>query len=163
MSIVADNDLFSNALLRSAAMLARAHELRRDGSVGGEEWDRLADESAALWSDLSDEQQGVIKELSVDLHSLAEPAKKPGPLDEKGRAKLAEVLKAKELGDWNRALQSLREMRDELEPAYLSRMRGEIWREAGEPAVAADFFRHMQSLGTDETEERETPRKSIAS
>ena len=89
--------------------------------------------------------------LSEDLYSVSEPlvgtysrATVPDPSIQQ---KLLDSTEARQNGEWDRALELLRDVRDQIAPALLGCLRGAIWLQAGNFEIAGVFFKH--AIGMD--------------
>ena len=69
----------------------------------------------------------------------------PG-VNPQAQAKLVEASEARQRGEWDLALDTLRLFGKSIAPAVLSYLRGAIWSEAGDPETAAIFFQHAARL-----------------
>jgi hypothetical protein len=57
-----------------------------------------------------------------------------------------EASAARNCGEWDRALDLLRQWRAYFDPALVSYLRGTAWLEAGDPETAALFYDHAYKL-----------------
>ena len=63
--------------------------------------------------------------------------------------KLTNAIEARQRGEWDRALELLRRLDDDVDPALLSFLRGSIWLYAGDPETALLFVEHALQLQPD--------------
>jgi hypothetical protein len=122
------------------------HELIAAGKDDSPEADALRDAADGPWEGLSEVERQRVGNLSEDLYSLVEPPPATQPMNPEAQAKLSEVLGARQRGEWDRALDLLRQWRAYIDPAQVSYLRGSIWLEAGDPETAALFFEHAHKL-----------------
>jgi tetratricopeptide (TPR) repeat protein len=132
----------SPSYLQSIRGLHRLHALALEGRDESPEADAVRDGLEQPWYLLSDIEKRRITGLSEDLYSLGEPQREVKPPNPQVQRKLIEAYKAQQEGDWDRALELLRRWGTYIEPALLAYLRGGIWREAGDYATAALFYRH---------------------
>lgn len=136
----------SPSYLRSIRGLHRLHALALEGRDETPEADAVRDGLERPWYLLSDVEKARITGLSEDLDSLGEPPRGARPMDPEAQRGLIEADEARQAGEWDRALEMLRRWGESLSPAALSRLRGRIWREAGDQETAAIFLRHAEEL-----------------
>jgi tetratricopeptide (TPR) repeat protein len=122
------------------------HLLIAEGKDDSPEADMIRDSTDAPWESLSELERRRVRNLSEDLYSLHEPVASPGPPNPIAFSKLLDALEARKQGEWDRALDLLRQWGSSVDPAMVSYVRGAIWLEAGEPATAALFFEHASKL-----------------
>ncbi len=134
------------AYLQSLRGLHRLHALTQAGQSQSPEADALRDSLEAPWDALSEAEQQRINGLSEDLYSLSDPPAEPEPPNPQATRNLIETAEARLTGEWDRALKLLRRWGRYLSPADLSFQRGCVWREAGDDATAAIYFRHAAEL-----------------
>ena len=128
----------------------RLHQLTVEGRDDSVEADAVRDSLDLPWRALAEGERMRVQGLSADLFSVSEPlAHASGEMNALAQNQLAEALEARFRGDFDLALGLLRQGCDHITPALLSYLRGEIWREAGEPDVAAVFFEHAALLDPD--------------
>src|SRR5262249_45122292 len=88
--------------------------------------------------------------ISADFYSLTrEPPKEVSPITAEVLADLDLARKARASRDFTQALELLRKHAGELPPASLAYLRGRVWLEAGEPALAVMFLRRASELDPD--------------
>jgi tetratricopeptide (TPR) repeat protein len=125
------------------------HLLIAEGKDDSPEADAIRDSTDAPWESLSEIERRRVRNLSEDLYSLHELVASPQPPDPQAVPKLFDALEASKQGDWDRALDLLRRWGSYVDPAMGSYVRGGIWLEAGDPAIAALFFEHASKLQPD--------------
>jgi tetratricopeptide (TPR) repeat protein len=108
--------------------------------------DDIRDAMSLTWPDLSQTERDRLKYLSEDLYSLGDPAKPPLAMNAQAKHKLTEAMDARQSGNWERALDLLRQWGRYLETPLLSYLRGSVWQEAGDYATATLFFRDASAL-----------------
>jgi hypothetical protein len=126
--------------------LHELHKLALQGQNDSAFADEIRDGLERIWHDLSAIEQDRIDGLSEDLYSISDPLQEPLPTNPQVQRKLIEVGEAREAGNWDLALSLLRESSRHLDPALLSKFRGEIWQAAGDEETAKLFFDHAASL-----------------
>jgi tetratricopeptide (TPR) repeat protein len=126
------------------------HRLIAEGKEDSSEADAIRDATDGPWESLSEIERRRARNLSEDLYSLHELAAVPGPPNPQTFAKLVDALEARKQGEWDRALDLLRQWGSFVDdPATVSYVRGEIWLEAGDAATAVLFFEHASKLQPD--------------
>ena len=131
------------AMVRGTCQL---HQLLAAGKDDSPEADAIRDATDSPWQALSEVERDRVRNLSEDLYSLVEPPPAALPINPQAQAKLSEAIEAKQRGEWDRALDLLRQWRAYIDPALVSNLRGSIWLEAGDAATAALFFEHASKL-----------------
>jgi tetratricopeptide (TPR) repeat protein len=132
------------------------HQLIAAGKGDSPEADAIRDATDGPWAALSEVERDRAGNLSEDLFSLTEPAPIVQPMNPEVRDKLDEALEARQLGEWDKALDLLRCWRAFIDPASLSYLRGSIWLKAGDMETAALFFKHAVKLNPDNEIYRES-------
>ncbi len=122
------------------------HQLAVAGKEDSPEADAIRDATDGPWEALSEVERKRVGNLSEDLYSLVEPCPVAPPMNPQAQAKLNEAIAAKQRGDWDTALDLLRSWQAFFDPALVSYLRGGIWLDAGDPAIAALFFEHASRL-----------------
>jgi hypothetical protein len=136
----------TSSYLHSLRGLHELHRLALQDQNDSTEADEIRDGLEQVWSDLSTIEQDRLDGLSEDLYSISDPPQEPLPSRRLVQRKLIQVGEAIEAGNWDVALNLLREVGRQVEPALLSELRGEIWQAAGDDATAKLFFDHAASL-----------------
>jgi tetratricopeptide (TPR) repeat protein len=125
------------------------HQLLAAGKDDSPEADAIRDATDRPWDALSEVERNRVGNLSEDLYSLVELPPATQPMNSQAQAKLNEAFEAKQRGEWDRALDLLRQWRAYIDPAQVSYLRGSIWLEAGDPETAALFFEHAYKCQPD--------------
>jgi hypothetical protein len=126
------------------------HQLHRAIKEG---WDETA-KGEALRERMDEPGGGLSREeitslngISADFYSLTEP---PSPdlqaITAEAKADLDSALEARKSSDFNRSLELLRKHAERVPPASLAYLRGRIWLEAGEYAIATEFLQRASEL-----------------
>src|SRR5262249_42561608 len=132
--------------LQSIQGLHRLHALAVSGKDETPEAEAVRASLERPWSGLSEAEKRRITGLSEDLYSISEPPGQVLAMTAEAQQKLVEAYEARQAGEWDRALELLRQCGPYLEPALLSYSRGSVWLEAGDFATAALFFEHALRL-----------------
>jgi tetratricopeptide (TPR) repeat protein len=99
------------------------------------------------WKGLSKLERERVSGLSKDLYEISDrPVQGPEPMNPQAQGKLSEAYEARERGEWDRALELLRQSGNYVPAPLISYLRGTIWRAAGDAATAAVFFEHASQL-----------------
>lgn len=124
------------------------HRLIEQGQDDSPEADSVRDALDAPLRVLNRTEKDRAQWLSEDLFSVSEPAASTtlNPLNPQALQELMEAIRARDTGEWDRALALLRKWRDHIPPALLSELRGSIWWSAGYSDVAAAFLQHAAEL-----------------
>jgi tetratricopeptide (TPR) repeat protein len=130
------------------------HLLIAEGKGDSPEADAIRDATDAPWESLSEIERRRVRNLSEDLYSLHEPARLDRPTNSQAQSTLVDAIEAQKQGDWDRALDLLRQCESDLDPAVVSSFRGAIWLEAGDPATAALFYEHASRLRPENENDR---------
>lgn len=146
-------------LTMSAAYLAvlrayhELHRLKAAGQEGSPEADAVRDAADAPWYALTEIEKERIGGLSEDLCSITDPPKPaPRELNPQVQSRLNDAYLARQRGEWDRALELLRRSSDDIEPSFLSYLRGTIWLGAGAPRTATIFLEHALALQPDNSD-----------
>ena len=127
--------------------LLRMHQLSLDGKEESEEADLVRESANDYWNDLSKPEKDRLTGLSKNLYEISDgPAQPREPMSPQTQGKLVGAVEARERGEWDKALELLREWGKYFPAALVSVLRGTIWRDAGEPKVAVVFFEHASHL-----------------
>jgi tetratricopeptide (TPR) repeat protein len=124
--------------------LVALHRLIKDGKDESAEAESTRDALDAPLKALRRPENERARWLSEDLYSISEPPatvtlKEMNP---QAQQQLNEAYEARQNREWDRALSLLRRWQEYISPALVSYLRGAIWLEAGNPDVAAEFYRH---------------------
>ena len=126
--------------------LMALHSLTLLGREDGDEADALRDSLEDPWFRLSSQEKRRITGLSADLDSIgAEPQLLPSITLASQRG-LVKAVESRKSGEWDVALDLLREWSDFIDPVLLAQLRGTVWEEAGHPEVAALFLNEASRL-----------------
>ena len=121
----------------------RLHQLTVEGRDESPEADAVRDSLDRPWRLLTDAEREQVQGLSVDLFEIDNPIEGAHlEMSPDAQHHLAEAVEARQRGEWDRALAQLRTLKKHLTPAILSKLRAEIWSEAGHPDVGAVFLEH---------------------
>ena len=131
---------------KSVEGLRRLHALALSGENESQEADAVRASLEKPWQSLSGIEQRRLTGLSEDLYSISEPPLEPKPVNPQAHRKLIELYEARQVGEWDKALELLRRWGLHLETKMRSYLFGAIWGEAGDFATAALFFEHAASL-----------------
>ena len=123
--------------------LVAIHRLIKDGKDDSPEAESIRDALDAPLSALNAVEKERARWLSEDLYSVSEPpAGSTKEMNPQAQRYLYEAIEARQRREWDLALTLLRRWREYISPALLSYLRGLVWREAGFPEVAAEFYGH---------------------
>lgn len=136
----------NDSYIRSVQGLHQLHMLAHLGKDDDPEADDLRASLELPWRHLTETDKMRITGLSEDLYSLSEPPSPPLAMTSEAQKRLVEALEARQGGEWDKALELLRRWGRYLDPALLAYLRGTIWREGGDNATAALFFRRATFL-----------------
>ncbi|MBI2808349.1 MAG: hypothetical protein HYX68_25455 [Planctomycetes bacterium] len=136
--------------------ILRLHRLWLAGKGESAEADALRDATDGHWELLSEFERKRIRGLSEDLNSLESqlPDQAATEISAQACRKLPESYAARQLGEWDRALEILRMCENAAPLALISYLRGSIWLEAGDPEVASVFIEHATRLEPDSSSYR---------
>lgn len=127
--------------------LLRMHQLSLAGQEESEAADVVREAMCEPWEGLSKVEKERFTGLSKDLYEISDGRVQPSePMNPQAQGKLVEAYEARGRGDWDKALDLLRQWGKHIPPALVSYVRGTIWQGAGEPAAAAAFFEHASRL-----------------
>jgi tetratricopeptide (TPR) repeat protein len=126
------------------------YELHRAIKEG---WDETA-EGEALRERMDEPGRGLSREeitslngISADFYSLTEmPVPDSQEVPAEAMADLRSALEARKSSDFNRSLELLRKHAECSPPASLAYLRGRIWLDAGEFAIATEFLQRASEL-----------------
>src|SRR5438876_7050356 len=96
------------------------HQLLAVGKDDSPEANAIRDATDGPWEALSEVERNRIGNLSEDLYSLVEPPPPAQPMNPQAHATLNEALEARERGEWDRALELLRQCASHLTPDVVS-------------------------------------------
>jgi hypothetical protein len=140
------------------AVVRGVHELHRLSIAGNDdspEADAIRDATDQPWNALPEVERNRVRYLSEDLYSLVEQPPVAQSMNAEAREKLSEAFEARHRGEWDKALDLVRQWRACIDPALVSYLRGSIWLEAGDPATASLFFEHAATLQPDNVKYQE--------
>ena len=128
--------------------ILQLHRLWLEGKGESAEADAFRDATDGPWELLSDAERKRLRGLSEDLNAISEQSSNDAAslMDSQAQAKLVEASEARQRGEWDLALDTLRLVGISIAPTLLSYLRGAIWSEAGDPETAAIFFQHAARL-----------------
>jgi hypothetical protein len=128
--------------------ILQLHRLWLEGKGESLEADAIRDAADGPWELLSDVERKRIRGLSEDLNTISEQFSNEAtePMNPQAQAGLVEASEARQRGEWDLALDTLRIFGKSIAPALLSYLRGTIWAEAGDPEIAAVFFQQAARL-----------------
>lgn len=132
--------------VQSIRGLHRLHALFSNNQNETPEADVVRDSLTPLWYELSEIEKERIGGLSEDLYSISDPPEPVLPMNPQAQRNLIEAFEARNIGEWDKALEMLRRWKRHLDPALLSYMRGSVWHAAGDESTAALFFQHASHL-----------------
>ncbi len=138
---VSRQTLSDNPVYREAIRgLLRLHELFEAGQDESPEADVIRDRLERPWHALSDVEKERITGLSEDLYSLVDPPCARLPMTPGAEQGLLDAIAARQAGDSDNALATLRRWAKYLDPLKLSYERGRAWEEIGEGEIATLFY-----------------------
>ncbi len=146
MIMVAKPLTMSPAYLAMVRGTRELHQFLAAGKDDSPEADAIRDATDGPWQALSEVERNRVRNLSEDLYSLAEPAPTSQAMNAQAQAKLLEAFEARKRGEWDRALDLLRQWQAYIDPALVSYLRGSTWLEAGDPGTATLFYAHAYKL-----------------
>jgi tetratricopeptide (TPR) repeat protein len=127
--------------------LLRLHRLSVAGQEDSEAADAVREIMCEPWEGLTNAEKERFTGLSKDLYTISDGFHQPTePMNPQAQSKLNEAYEARERGDFDKALELLRRWDKYVARELASYLRGTIWRAAGEPSVAAVFFKHASDL-----------------
>ena len=139
--MVAHPPFGSSSFKLVAKGLVELHRLITAGKEDSPDAESVRDALDAPLKALNATEKTRSQWLSDDLYSVGEPnlgtVQKQMTLE--AQRQLNEALQARHNREWDRALELLRQWKEYVLPAQLSYLRGSIWLEAGDFAVAAAF------------------------
>lgn len=128
-------------------LLRKLHELIRAGTDESDEGESVRDEMDRPSEYLTPEEIKSVNGISADLYSLSDG--KPWKVQKMSQTAYAEVLEAlaaKDKGEFAKALDLLRNNQTCFDLTALTYVRGSVMFDAGEFALAADFFSCVKEL-----------------
>src|ERR1700704_2486606 len=99
------------------------HQLLAAGKDDSPEADAIRDATDGPWEALSEIERERVRNLSEDLYSLVEAPAVAQTMNSEAQAKLEEIIEANERGEWDLALDLLRQWRAHYDPARVSHLR----------------------------------------
>ena len=136
----------SEAYKRYVQFVLDMYRLIDQGKFESEEASSLRESVEGVWDDLTKEERKRLRGLSLDLNGMREKARKLEGLNEPGREKLVAAAQLRDSGQYDEALELLRQSENEIHLPFLSFLRGRIWMELHCFDVAAEFFRDAWAL-----------------
>jgi hypothetical protein len=124
------------AFIESVRLHLELHALFTGGLDESLEADAVRDAMDQPWYDMTDDEQGRIRQLSADLYTIGDRSVGADPGDDL-RAALG---RARAAGDAETVLSLLQEHAGLAPPAERSRLRGEAWTALGVPQAASMFI-----------------------
>lgn len=124
--------------------LVALHRLIKEGKDDSPEAEAIRDALDAPLKVLSQGEKERAQWLSDDMYSVSEPstATTQKAMNPQAQQHLNEAFEERQSGEWDHALELLRQWKEYISPPLLSYLRGSIWLEAGHPDVAAVFYGH---------------------
>jgi hypothetical protein len=119
------------------------HRLALAGRDDSPEADAIRDATDGPWKALSEVERKRASGLSEDLDSISDSPESEPETNPQARAKFDEAIKARDRGEWDRALELLRRWSKHLAPEEVNYLRGSIWMAAGDAATAVLFFEYV--------------------
>jgi hypothetical protein len=133
--------------LEYVRLLKTLHDAIREGRDESDEGEAIREQMDGPGSRLSPAEIACVNGISADFYSLTE--KPAASVPERGagiQQDLAAASRRRDSGDYQAALDLLRQRAEFIEPAELAYQRGLIWEKAGEPEIAALFLRRAEEL-----------------
>ncbi len=136
----------SDAYKRYIQFILEVYGLMDQGKFESEDASRLRESVEGVWDELTREERKRLRGLSLDLNGMREKERKlEGPI-ERGRDKLIAAAQLRDRGQYDEALELLRQSEHEIYPPFLSFLRGRIWMELDCLDVATEFLRDAWAL-----------------
>jgi hypothetical protein len=130
-------------------LLLRLHDLIAKGQGDDSEADAVRDDMDSPWHAMTEAEQQRMGGLSEDLYSLAENRPRSVKMFAEERSKWGTAFgSAFESGDWDRALQLLRQCPDDVPADHVAYFQAECWEHLGCPEIALRFMRSATHLTT---------------
>ncbi len=131
-------------------MLHQLHGAIREGWDETDKGEALRDRMDEPWHNFSGDEVASLSGISADLDSLSgPPASDIRTIAADAKADLDSALEARKTGDFIGALEILRKHAGRIPAASLAYLRGQIWLEAGEYPIAAEFLQRASDLEPD--------------
>lgn len=148
---MAEPRFFDNPhFLTYVRLLRDLHEAIREGKDESEEGERIRDQMDEPGSRLTPDEIASVQGISADFYSLTEPPSNPiTPFRREVADDVAESMEARDLKDFPRALDLLRRRAEHLKSAAVASLRGRIWMEAKEFAIASLYLERAAGLEPD--------------
>jgi tetratricopeptide (TPR) repeat protein len=140
--------------------LVRMHLLSRVGKFESPEAEAVRDSTEEPWDELTIAERRHIVELSADLNSLEENLDQTAS-DIPSQA-LQEAYEARQAGDWDRALERIRQADPRATSPIALYFRGTIWAARGLNHVATLFFDRAAALAPDSDNYRAAALNALA-
>ena len=136
----------SDAFKRYVQFILDMYRLSDHGKFESEEASALRASVEGVWDDLTKEERKRLQGLSLDLNGMREKERKvEGPI-ERGRDKLNAAAQLRDRGQYDEALEMLRQSENQIYLPFLSFLRGRIWMEINCLDVATEFLRDAWAL-----------------
>lgn len=124
------------AFVESVRLLLELHELFARDLDESPEADAVRDAMDRPWYDMTDDEQGRIRQLSADLYTIGDRSVETRPDDELWTA----LGRAHAARGWTTVLVLLQEHPGFAPPAERARLRGQAWAALGVPEAAVLFL-----------------------
>jgi tetratricopeptide (TPR) repeat protein len=144
--MVAHSQFSSSSFKQVAKGVIALHQLIRKGKDDSPEADSWRDALDAPLRALSPIERERSQWLSEDLYSISEPLKDSVKNQPQAQQRINEAIEARQRREWDRALELLRNSKDDITPSLLSYLRGTIWMDAGNTDIASVFFGHSSEI-----------------
>jgi tetratricopeptide (TPR) repeat protein len=136
----------SDAYKRYVQFVLDMYRLMDQGKFESEEACVLRESVEGVWDDLTKEERKRLRGLSLDLNGMREKERKLEGAIDRGRGKLIAAAQLRDRGQYDEALELLRQSENEIYLPFLSFLRGRIWMELDCLDVATEFFRDAWAL-----------------
>ncbi len=127
-------------------LLGELHALIREDKDEEPEGDAIREQMDEPGSQLSKDEIESVNGVSADLYSLFDPQLPALSQTNEIRASLKRAVDSRDTGDLHTALTQVRKYSRYIEPAVLAYLRGTIWMEQKEHALALQFFQRAAEL-----------------
>jgi hypothetical protein len=124
------------AFVESVRLLLELQTLFTGGLDESLEADAVRDAMDQPWYDMTDDEQGLLRQLSADLYTIGDRSFEARPSDDLWTA----LGRARAAGDWTTVLALLQEHPGLAPPAERARLRGEAWATLGVLEAAVLFM-----------------------
>ena len=145
---MSDGQFFLNpAFIAYVRLLYQLHRAIKEGWDETDEGEALRERMDEPGRGLSGEEIASLGGVSADFYSLMEMAVPDSQeVTAEAMADLESALAARKSSDFNRSLELLRKHAYRVPPASLAYLRGQIWLDAGEFAIATEFLQRASEL-----------------